>query len=407
VNRRNIAIIVILAALLAGGFALYRRLKGAGSAGLTQYKVNAVDTGEVKKTVSATGTLQAWTTVDIKSKAGGLVEKMAVDVGSVVKQGQILARIDPTDSQTAFDQAQADLTSSRAKVQQSDTTYQLQVKQSQISIADAEANLDSSRASRNAAAARLNAAKDQSNAQPELTRTAIANSQAAYDQAVKQRHQLDATNAQDRGAAQSAYDQAVANAENSRLESERPQALLAKGYVSQQTVDSARAAQNVNQAQVASAKIKLDTLTAEQNASIQTADARVAQAKAALESARASSVEIKNKQDSVKELAAALQQADSDVARAEVAVQQAKANQANNTIRGYDIKQAMSTVTRNQASMNNAQTVLTQTIVRAPSEGIVLQKYVEQERSSNPVSRASPGARPSCNSAISLGCTWT
>jgi len=105
---------------MAGGFALYRRLKSAGNAGMTQYKLSTVDTGEVKKTVSATGTLQAWRTVDIKSRAGGEVKKLPVEVGTVVTKGQILAYIDPTDSKLAVNQAAADLESSSAKVQQAD-----------------------------------------------------------------------------------------------------------------------------------------------------------------------------------------------------------------------------------------------------------------------------------------------
>ena len=59
-------------------------MRAANAADKTQYKIAAAQFGAVKKTVSATGTLQPWSTVDIKSKAGGRVNALLVDVGSVV-----------------------------------------------------------------------------------------------------------------------------------------------------------------------------------------------------------------------------------------------------------------------------------------------------------------------------------
>src|SRR5690348_2854156 len=89
----SIVVIVIVIAIITGA-----RMRMAQSTGQVQYKVAAAATGEVEKTVSATGTLQPWTTVDIKSKAGGRVDQLLVDKGTVVTKDQIIARIDPTDT---------------------------------------------------------------------------------------------------------------------------------------------------------------------------------------------------------------------------------------------------------------------------------------------------------------------
>jgi HlyD family secretion protein len=378
-KKRLTVVLPIVGILLVVLFFVWRAKNAAGnSAGLTQYKIAKVEKGNVKKTVSSTGTLQPWSFVDIKARAGGELRLLTVDVGDEVKKGQLLARIDPLDVQLSLSTARADEQSAVARQQQSATSYQLQVKQSAIAIADAEASLQSAKANVAAARARLATSKQQSNAQPELTRSSIASAQASYEQAVRQRKQLDATTPQQRAAAQATYDQAVANQKNSRLAVERQQALVDKGFVAQQTVDTAVANLAVIDAQVSSAKARLDTIDAELAANIEAADARVNQTRAALDTAKAGTIDIANRKNSVNEAQAAVRQAEAQLARSEVALRQSRANQLNNQIRNYDIQAAQATIERAKASRINAETSLERTEIRAPGDGVVLQKYVEQ-----------------------------
>ena len=379
VNRRVIASFVIAVIVIAGGVLLGRKFKGGNSAaGATQYKITKAANGEVKKTVSSSGTLQAWKTVDIKARAGGELTQLAVDVGSDVKKGQLLARIDPLDVRLSLNTAQADETSAKAREKQSATTYQLQIAQSAIAIRDAQAALSSARASAEAARARLATARQQSKSQPELTRTAIANSQATYEQAVQQRKALNSTNVSQRAAAQAAYDQAVANRDNAHAQVDRQKSLVTKGFVAQQAVDTAQATSQVSDAQVTSAKAKLDTIDGELRAGVEVADARVEQTQAALQTAKANSQDIATRKNSVAEAEAAVHQADAQVSRSQVALDQTRAQQANNQIRQYDVQTATAAIARAEASRINAQTTLDRTIIRAPQDGVVLQKYVEQ-----------------------------
>ncbi len=358
-------IIVALVALLALGAALSAaHLKASDASQQTQYVLTTAQNGPVRKTISATGTLQPWTTVDIKSKAGGRVNALLVDVGSPVKAGQIIARIDPTDTLLSVNTAQANISGAIAKRNQSAQTYALQVQQSAIAVNNARAALQAAQAARASAAS-------QAGAQPSQTAAAIAQAQANLNGAVKDRQALDATNAQDRAAAQAAYDQAAANQTNAQAALARQKALVQKGYVAQQDVDAAQATYAVNAAQVQSAQEKLRTLGAQQQAALQAADARVAQEQAALQAAQAGRVDIATRQ-------AALQQANAQVAEAQVALAQAQANIANNGIRQEDIAAANATIAANQASLTNAQTTLSQTVVRAPTDGVVLVKDVEQ-----------------------------
>lgn len=65
--------------------------------------------------VDATGTVEPIDLVQVKSKASGQILRMPVEVGSVVRPGQLLAQIDKVDVQNAFDQAQAALVAAETR----------------------------------------------------------------------------------------------------------------------------------------------------------------------------------------------------------------------------------------------------------------------------------------------------
>ena len=376
--KRAIIAILVVAVLVAGGIVLARRLHAEDPADETQYKVTTVSLGSVKKSVSATGTLQAWRVIDIKSKAGGKVLKLYVDVGSVVKKGQRLAEIDPTDTLLTVNTAKADIDTAKARIAQTDATYQLQVQQSEIAVRNAEAALEAAIASRNVAAAQVETARANAQAQPEITQAAIETAQANLNQAIQQRAALDATNPQELATAKAAYDQAVANARNAHANFIRQQNLLARGFVSQQVVDAAQAADEVAAAQVSQAKKKLDTVQAELAANVAAADARVKQAQAQLDNAKAGMVDIQNRKYALQQALAALKQADAQVAASRELLRQAKANRANNIIRKLDVAQAKASIERANATMVNAKSTLDQTVVTAPSDGVILKKLVDE-----------------------------
>src|SRR5262249_33932042 len=68
----------------------------------------AVTRGNINVRVQATGTVEPINPVDIKSKAQGQIIALPVEVGSVVKRGQEIAKIDPRDVKNQYDQAVAD-----------------------------------------------------------------------------------------------------------------------------------------------------------------------------------------------------------------------------------------------------------------------------------------------------------
>lgn len=370
-----IIVVVIVGAIIAS---ISAKVHSTSASDQTQYKVATVQLGSVKKTVSATGTLQPWSTVDIKSKAGGRVNALLVDVGDVVKAGQVIAKIDPSDTILSVQTAQAQINGAKAHTEQAEETYKLQVRQGQIAIANAQAALAASKASQASTAAQYTSAKAQAAAQPSQTAAAIAQATANYNAALKDLAGLKATNPQDLASAQAAYDQAVANEKNTQAALARQKSLVAKGYVAQQDVDAAQAAYAVNAASVTSAKEKLNTIAAQQQASVQSSEAKIAQAKAALQAAKAGQVDIATRKAAVQQAAAAMKQSNAQVQQAEVAVAQAKANLANNGIQELNVQYNNSVINSNQASLINAKNTLDQTTVRSPSNGVVLSKAVSQ-----------------------------
>jgi HlyD family secretion protein len=105
-----IVLIIIVVAAAACGW--YFWLQGADKP--AEYTTITVARGNLTQAVTATGTLQAVTTVDVSSQISGNIAKLYVDWNSPVKQGQLLAELDPSSYQTALQQADGQLANAKA-----------------------------------------------------------------------------------------------------------------------------------------------------------------------------------------------------------------------------------------------------------------------------------------------------
>lgn len=82
-----------------------------------KFKTERVRLGDVRATVTATGTVNAVTTVLVGTQVSGTIEHLYVDFNSFVKKGQLLARIDPSTFEAQVEQAMANLFSAEADVE--------------------------------------------------------------------------------------------------------------------------------------------------------------------------------------------------------------------------------------------------------------------------------------------------
>ncbi len=71
------------------------------------YRTETVTRGDIEQAVTATGTVNAVTTVQVGTQVSGTIKTLYVDFNSHVKKGQQIAQIDPTLFQTQLAQAQA------------------------------------------------------------------------------------------------------------------------------------------------------------------------------------------------------------------------------------------------------------------------------------------------------------
>ena len=111
-----------------------------------------VKKGAVRKTIAATGTLQALTTVNVGSQVSGTIAQIYVDFNTPVKKGQIIAQLDASQLQAQLTQAEANYSSALAAVQTAQSAVQSAEAAAQASdfnvdrtksvVADAQRNLD-------------------------------------------------------------------------------------------------------------------------------------------------------------------------------------------------------------------------------------------------------------------------
>ncbi|MFH1120966.1 MAG: efflux RND transporter periplasmic adaptor subunit [Bacteroidota bacterium] len=80
--------------------------------------------GNISLTVTATGTIEAITTVEVGTQVSGVIQKLYADFNSVVKKGQLLASLDETMLQASLDQSKAALMDAEADLNFQKTSYQ-------------------------------------------------------------------------------------------------------------------------------------------------------------------------------------------------------------------------------------------------------------------------------------------
>ncbi|HEX2269055.1 MAG TPA: efflux RND transporter periplasmic adaptor subunit [Pyrinomonadaceae bacterium] len=262
--------------LMGGGFMAAVVLAGfyfwGNDSGTPQYMTARIERGNLRNTVTATGALQAVTTVQVGSQASGTIAALYADFNSVVKKGQVIAQLDPSTAKAQVDQARANLEQARA------------------SLANARAAVVNSRAGVSDAQARSLAA-----------RSTVQNNQA--------------------GVSGAQANVAVLKAQQDDAMSllKQQESLLKAGVIAQRDYDVAVTAYKTAEARYNQAVAQLDQAKlAEQSAS----SAGIAQSQAAIEQSQAQ----------VEQSQAQVQQATAQVQQAQAALNVAEVNLSHTTI---------------------------------------------------------------------------
>lgn len=121
--------------------------EGQEEAGNDGGEIARIERGSLVASVTATGSVQVGTEVNLSLGLGGEIEEILVEEGERVEAGQLLLRLDDAELRTGVQQAEASLAVARAQL------AQLQAGPRPEEIAAAQANLDAAQAALDAAAA--------------------------------------------------------------------------------------------------------------------------------------------------------------------------------------------------------------------------------------------------------------
>jgi macrolide-specific efflux system membrane fusion protein len=127
-HRGKVIAAAIVALLAVGGYFAWQTWF-AGDEGDEAVVTAVAVRGNLEDTVTATGTLQPKNFVDVGTQVSGQIRELHVEVGAVVKKGQLLAEIDPSVYQSKVDAARAQMLNQQS---------QLAERQAQLALAEAQ-----------------------------------------------------------------------------------------------------------------------------------------------------------------------------------------------------------------------------------------------------------------------------
>jgi HlyD family secretion protein len=268
-NKKQLIITAIGVVLVGGtgGYFLWGR-----RASSEEYITAKVERGAIRNTVSATGTLQAVTTVLVGSQVSGTISELYADFNTVVKRGQLVAQLDPrvyeaqvASQQANLEQARANLLDAKARVQAAEATVENQ----RAGVSSANANLAALKAQRDDAQNLLrrqeSLAKDGILPERDLeaTRTNYNAAEARFKQAAAQ---LDQAKVSERMSASSGLAQARAQVKQAEAQIQQIEGALAMAKVNlsyttiTSPIDGVVVARSVDKGQTVAASLQAPTL---------------------------------------------------------------------------------------------------------------------------------------------------
>ncbi len=218
-------------ALAAGAFVILRSEPAAPA-----FRLASVERGDVEAAVAASGTVTPVVTVQVGSQISGQIRSIEADFNTLVKKGQVIARLDPEIFETKVAQAGADLDVARA------------------SVAVQEATLERSRADLDAArqiAASLKAQSQKSVVVVEDAEREYRRRLELFQSGTSARSDMDKAKAAfDTGAAQSRSSLAQELAQQANIRSVEAQLKIGEAQLANARAQAAQRAAALRQAQI-------------------------------------------------------------------------------------------------------------------------------------------------------------
>ena len=134
-GMKRAIIAVVLLAVVGGGVGAWYSQKNKTE---IQVQHAPLSRGDIVDSVGATGTLQAVTTVQVGSQVSGNIQWLGADFNSIVKKGQVIARLDPSLFDAQLQQTDANLSQARANLAKARSDLD----QRKVALIDAQQKFD-------------------------------------------------------------------------------------------------------------------------------------------------------------------------------------------------------------------------------------------------------------------------
>lgn len=297
---------------------------------------------DIVHTFVGVGSVVAPFNIKIAPKVSGRLDYLQVREGAAVKQGEVIARIDPVQIQAQVSQQEAAVAEAQSRLAEAQFTQNPAVVNVTTQIQQQVAALASARADDSQV-------RQNYNSQVSAAQSAVTDAQGRIENA-------NATI----GNAQANIRSAQANLNNAQVRYNRTYDLYKQGFIAAQDMDDAKTTVSVQEEALGVAKGQLTSAQAAR-------DSAAAQKSAAQE--QANIVVKKGKAD--------IAAADARVQQARAALKYAQSNVAQKPAYEANLAALRSSVNAAKAQLRNMQSQLNDTVLTSPVSGFVNARYVD------------------------------
>jgi HlyD family secretion protein len=356
--------IAILGTVGVGAYA-FNGFKSASKVDLDKLTV-VVKSEDVTLKISANGSVLPGQTVNLSPKNSGRVAQVFVEQGDVVRQGQKIAQMENTEIQAQLLEAQANVRQAQANLAKlKNGSRPEDIDQSQAKLDAAQATLDKSRnGNRSEEVNQVRAKLDQARAN-------LALSRSIGPQQIQQ--------------AQAQLAAAAAKLRLSQTRLTRYTQLYKEGAIAQDRLDEATADYQTSTANYLEAKQRVQQVRNNSTQEIAQRQGVVTEVEQSLQQQKAGS----RLEDTRK--------AEADVRQAQIALQQTK-----NGARPEEIAQLAAALQSSQAKLLAVQVQLRDTVIIAPFDGIITQRYASVGAFVTPTTTASKEGQATSTSIVAI-----
>ena len=138
-NKKRIILIAVAAVIIVGGGVWL--FGGAKAKHKVTYATATIHKGEISESVTATGTIEPVTEVEVGTQVSGIIDKIHVDYNSVVTKGQLIAEMDRVTLQSELASQRAAYNGAKAEYEYQKKLYERNKTLNEKQLIAAERNL--------------------------------------------------------------------------------------------------------------------------------------------------------------------------------------------------------------------------------------------------------------------------